>query len=1131
MRTSIQPGLLVLHGNRLEDLRELVVDWTSRHPLDPLEEAIFLVQSNGIAEWLKIALAQDTGICAATRVELPARFLWRAYRQVLGREAVPAQSPLDKGPLAWRLQGLLPDLIEQPEFAPLAHFLADRDPRRCHQLAEKIADLFDQYQVYRADWLEDWAAGRDVLRKPASDPVTLKADELWQAALWRAVLDDIAQELRDTGRAQIHRRFLAHLAQNPPRHALPRRVVVFGISALPMQTLEALAAIAGHTQVILAVPNPCQFHWADLIDGRDLLRQERRRQKNKGGDLAAVPLEEMHAFGNPLLASWGRMGRDFVRLLDEFDDAETARARFDISRIDLFDSGAGESLLSQVQAAIRDLDPLPAAPQAVASDDRSIVFQIAHSAQREVEILHDHLLQLFASSNLKPRDVVVMAPDIATFAPAIRAVFGQYPHTDPRHIPFGISDQAAKAVNPLLGAIEWLLGLPTARCTASEIADLIDVPALARRFGLSEADLPRVQQWIAGAGVRWGLSGEHRLHLGLAACGEQNSWLFGIRRMLLGFASDAPFAGIEPYDEVGGLDAALAGSLAALVGRLISWQQTLRTPATPEEWLSRARDVLADFFDARDEADRLTIAQLQSALHGWIETCEIAAYAEPVALEVFAPAWLNLVDEPSVNQRFLAGGVTFCTLMPMRAIPFGAVCLIGMNDGDYPRQMSRTDFDLLARPGMYRPGDRSRRDDDRYLMLEALLAARRQLYISWVGRSVRDNSHQPPSVLVSQLRDYLAAGWALEQGKDKKEDEGKEQNLLKSLTIEHPLQPFSRSYFEGGKLVSYAREWSDAHAQNLSTATTLPDWQPGQEALTLADLTEFCKSPVRAFFRKRLDVVFADADESLADDETFALDGLTEYLLVKDVLAGLASSDTDLDTALTCYTERLSRAGALPIGELGRRAAKQLAAEVAPLWTQWQRLRESHPQRCDAQAVHFVHDGIALADWLDGLYADDDTRVWFRLEPGRLCDSKQNPRADKLLEAWLRQLAAAACGANIGGILVGRDATLHLPLPERAAETLALVLQTWRAGMNAPLPLALKTGVAEVQQLNPQDVYEGGFNTEGEVSCDAALSRVYPDFEALTADGRFAELAHDLYGALCDWIRAIEVITHTEEQP
>lgn len=1123
MSDSIIPGLLVLHGNRLEDLRSVTLDWLDRSPLAPLEEAIFLVQSNGIAEWLKMALAQHTGICAATRVELPARFLWRSYRQMLGRAAAPATSPLDKSPLTWRLVRLLPGLLNQADFAPLRQFLADGDPLRYYQLACRLADLFDQYQVYRADWLEDWANGRDQLRDGHGQSTPLTAEQRWQSALWRAVLSDVPEAARSSHRAAIHRRFIAALESGiPPVLPLPRRVVLFGASALPLQTLEALAALARHCQVILAVPNPCRFHWGDIIDGRELLRAARRRHSLRNGqELANLPLESLHAHSNPLLAGWGRMGRDFIRLLDEFDDAATTQERFDIARIDVFDESAPTTLLQQVQARIRDLEPLdPANRPAIPPSDQSMVFRIAHSALREVEILHDHLLDRLKNGQIAPRDIVVMVPQIETFAPAIRAVFGQYPLHDPRHIPFAIADQPGRGINPLLIALEWLLALPQQRCHASELRDLLDVPALAGRFGLSADNLPRLALWMEGAGIRWGLSVKHRADLGLAACGEQNSWLFGLERMLLGYANgaDGPFAGIEPYDEVGGLDAALAGGLAALVAHLQAWRTELARPATPAQWSERFARLLDDFFLASDERDRLTLSALADALQAWLSGCAEADFNAALPLVVVREAWLATLDEPGLRQRFLSGGVTFCTLMPMRAIPFAQVCLLGMNDGDYPRRQSRADFDLLAQPGQARPGDRSRRDDDRYMLLEALLATREQLYVSWTGRNARDNNSEPPSVLVAQLRDYLAAGWA--------------DGTLAQRTVEHPLQPFSRRYFEGGDLMTWAGEWRAAHAspiQKRSGEAEFPPFTPATDfKLTLALLADFLKNPVKHFFRYRLDAVFDEQASAAPDNEPFALDRLEEYLLVSDFLAAARLADgPDLAQQINRHAERVARRGQLPLAAFGEREKTRLVQLVTPVWQQWLALQADWPEEAGKEALRFQYAGIELEEWIDGLRGDATQRAWLKLDPAVLC-TKGMPRADKLIAAWLRQLTAAACGLNLVGVIVGRDAVLTLGMPDQASavQSLQALIAAWRTGMDAPLPLACKTALAYLDdEFKAASVYEGGFHP-GEVDYDPCLARVYPDFATLAADGRFAELAQALYGPLRDWLGSVAVDIH-----
>jgi exodeoxyribonuclease V gamma subunit len=1122
MRPSITPGLLILHGNQMEQLRAAVFQWLRNHPLGALESEIFLVQSNGVAEWLKIALAEEMRICAAARVALPARFLWETYRGMLGRDRVPVRSAFDKGPLTWRLMRLLPTLLADPVFTPLRHFLADGEAERRLQLAERLADLFDQYQVYRADWLDDWQHGRDQMRNARGEAVPLPDDQRWQGQLWRAVNADVEAHERGLGRATVHTEFVrASAAGEAPLGRLPRRIVIFGVSALPYQSLQALASLARYTQVVLAVPNPCQFYWGDIIEGRDLLRSAHRRQQLRNGqDLGAIPLEELHAHSHPLLASWGRQGRDFIRMLDEFDEASAAAAAASEDesaaplRIDLFSEGEGETLLSQVQAAIRDLLPLSEhAHRAPPEDDRSIEFHVTHSVQREVEVLHDQLLKMFADDGkLRPRDVVVMVPDIDTFSAAIHAVFAQHRRSDPRYIPFEIGDVNDRSVNPLLVALEWLLRLPQQRCRQSEVRDLLDVPALAARFGLYPEDLPTLSLWIEGAGVRWGLDQEHRSGLGLGPAGEQNAWIFGVRRMLLGYASGAgaSFAGIEPFSEVGGLDAALAGSLAQLVEALLHWRGVLAQARSPAEWGVQARALLTAFFKSNEEGDRLTLAQLDDALNNWLETCEGAAFDEAVPLAVLREAWLGLLDEPTLNHQFVSGGVTFCTLMPMRAVPFRVVCLLGMNDGDFPRRAPKADFDLLAQPGQARPGDRSRRDDDRYLMLEALLAARDKLYISWVGRNVRDNSEQPPSVLVSQLRDYLVNGWNLDR-----------RDLR---TTEHALQPFSRRYFEEGGLLTYAREWREAHGEEMAAddGAELPGYEIDDKfRLKLASLTNFLRQPARFFFRQRLGVMFGESALVGEDEEPFSLNGLERYQLEDEMLGGDAEEEEleQVYDKLNARAEELVRKGVLPIGLVGQQYRYQLVEALAPVRSAWLTLRAHYPLAAPKVALNLVLAGVPLDDWIDQLRSNGNETVWLMQMSSKVTDKQGKPRGDKLIAMWLRQLAVAAAGMPVTGHLVARDAIVTMkPLDQgEAREALRELVCLWRDGMNRPLPTACKTALALAQGGDPRAVYDGGFEASGE-SDDLCLARLWPDFATLSAHPDFADISEALYGPLANWL-------------
>lgn len=1121
---GLSPGLMVVHGNHLEALRELAVTWMRRYPLAPLENEVILVQSNGIAQWLKLALAarQSGGIAAAVQVELPARFLWQSYRAVLGSHTIPRLSPLDKAPLTWRLMRLLPSLATEPCFAPLAHFLQDdSDGRKRYQLAERLADLFDQYQVYRADWLSAWADGKDVMIHGRRGEQPLHDSVLWQPALWRTLLSDVGEQELAGSRAGVHPRFVAHMRTSEQRPAgLPRRVVVFGISSLPAQTLEALAAMARFSQVLLCVHNPCQHHWGDIVPDQDLLRHQYRRHARKAGQTPGLSDAQLHQHAHPLLAAWGKQGRDYINLLDSLDDPDSYRARFNAigSRIDLFDEGNTTHLLGQLQDDMLHLRPSAESREhwpALSEAQLSIEFHIGHSPQREVEILHDQLLARFsADPTLRPRDIIVMVPDVNVYTPHIQAVFGQYERDDDRFIPFTLADQGSRGSEPLLIALEHLLRLPDSRLPVSEVLDLLDVAALRRRFGIKEADLPVLRRWIEGAGVRWGLDARRRAALGLPAELEQNTWRFGLRRMLLGYAvgtGDA-WAGIEPYDEIGGLDAAMIGPLVNLLNAIDTLHDSLTEAVPAPDWALRLHELMARFFEPDNDHEQALMASLTDALEQWQTLCAGVDLTEPLPLTVVREAWLGGVDQGRLSQRFLAGAVNFCTLMPMRAIPFRRVCLLGMNDGDYPRSVTPLDFDLMA--GDYRPGDRSRREDDRYLMLEALLSARDGLYISWVGRSIRDNTERPPSVLVGQLRDHLA-GWQLQSG----------ASLLEAITTEHPLQPFSRRYFtESSPLKSYAREWVQVKDGTASHNAALPPWQADGPVL-LEQLQQFLRQPVATFFSRRLKVVLEQAPATGQDEEPFALDGLERYVIKRELLEAAAGAD-DVHDALSRAAGRLQGQGRLPLAGFGERVRAELLTDLPEQLARYHALCHHWPERLDSPLPLAVsHQGMQLEGWLGGLCQGHDRLALIELQPGDL-QSGKSLRWHRLLRPFVAQVVACASGIELSLYLVGEDITLHgAPLPQEQAQA---VVQDWlegfQQGMTAPLPVALKTAFSALEQSHEANVlpaarktYEGdGYHSRGERAESGVLMRQFPDFDSLNADGTFVLFSERLYRPLLE---------------
>jgi exodeoxyribonuclease V gamma subunit len=1189
--TALTPGFLVVHANLPEQLRALVVSWTKAYPLAVLETETVLVQSNGIAQWLKLALAADpdlndpteggAGIASNLSLQMPGRFIWQLYRWLLPASEIPEQSGFDKNQLRWRLFRLLPLLAAREEFAVLQSYLAaDEGQRKQQQLAFKLADLFDQYQVYRADWLAAWQQGKDVLLDHQGQATPLTADQRWQAALWRAIIADVPSAEQQFSRAMLHRNFLQaakkYSMDNRPA-GLPRRVIVFGISSLPQQVLEALAAIAPYTQVLLAVHNPCQHYWADIIADKDLLKTQQQRQSRK----AAIPAtlasqsftreqlaeenlapEQLHNHAQPLLAAWGKQGRDYIRLLDQFDETQAHLDLFRGQRIDLFSANPPTHLLAQLQNDILELRPAVESeahwPALNPAQAQSLCFATAHSAMREVEILHDDLLAQFSvDPQLKPADVMVMVPDIHLYAAAISAVFGRISKDDPRYIPFTIADQSAVQQEPLLQALQLLLQLRTERFTASTVLDLLQLPALQLRFGFTETDIQLLKSWIEAANIRWGLNAAQRESLGLPEGFAQNSWHSGLQRMLLGYAigQSEPWQGIAPCAQVGGLSAALAGQLAQLLDKLQqAWQQSA-VKRSPQQWAAWLQQLLTDFFEADDEPQQSLLDKLQLALTEWLEQCQQADLTDELELSVVSVAWLEGFSAQGLAQRFLAGAVNFATLMPMRAIPFAQIHLLGMNDGDFPRQMIKQDFDLMTTN--YRPGDRSRRDDDRYLFLEALLSARQRLRISWVGHSVHDNSERAPSVLVGQLRDHLAAVWRVDAGAGQVQQG---EAVLDAITVHHPLQPFSRRYLAADStLVSYQHEWLALHQSPPKNAEAAPATNmlsaPDQVLVWDLDrLSGWLKDPVKFFFRQRLKVSFETDNLSQQNTENFGLDGLERWQLQQRLQQRISKALTAGEPWQQALNQELALIGAeglLPVASAATLLAEQFIQLLSPQAEQLQQLVSRYgaplpqPIWCEFAADGQQAAGQKTGDWLrelrplsvSALHATDPQQptanfVQLHWLVGALYKDKQLDYK-QLLKPWLQQLLAAASGVALQTDIVAVDAVISLPAyqAEQAKTQLQQLFGWLNQSLCRPLPVELGCARLVLQaelavSTAPDDKllnqlekrYQGdGFNA-GVLARNPYLARAFPDFTALWADGELVPVSMALYQGLRDYL-------------
>lgn len=847
--------LKVVYSNDIQQLAATLVANQQAEPLPPFEPDLVIVQSNELARWLSLNQAKQQGIAANIAYPFPSAYIWQLFRQLW--PDVPLQSPYAKEPMTWRLFEILPQAASQNGFESVAAYLGyESDDLKRYELAEKIADTFDQYLMYRPDWVKQWEQGH------ASS---------WQGKLWQMLTADDPQPMH---RARLLQQMHELLTQSDvaPK-GLPSRISIFGISALPPVYLEIIGLLARFVDITLYYLSPSEHYWGDIIDPK---KQQRQQLQLDFDDEEIEP-------GHPLLASLGKQGQAFFRQLQETPHLDDS----------CFVEPQGETMLQQLKRDIFDMESQ--ALSAVVGDDNSISIQVCHSPMREMEILHDQLLAMFEQNpKLTPTDIVVMTPDIDVYAPWIDAVFSTA--SKAHAIPFSIADSSGQQESLLINTFYSLLQLPQSRFDVETVLAMLECPAVQQRFGLDDAALSWIRDWCQQTRTRWGLNADDKAALDLPDT-DANTWRAGLDRLLLGYAMPLNEAG-QPWrlfdgqlamDGISGERAHIVAALCDFIDALDVWRHKLARQTSIADWQMQLNQCLDSFFQTHGLEDSqfdTELTSIRTQLERLTSSAEQAGFEQNIGIDLIL-SWLQSHLEPVDNtHRFLGHGVTFCGMVPMRSIPFDVVCLVGMNDDVFPRRQPSLSFDLLAND--HREGDRSRRDDDRYLFLEALLSAQKTFYISYVGASIVDNSEIPPSVLVSDLQDLLAERF-----------ETKTTNtILDQIITHHPLQAFSRRYFDGQNKRLFS--FNAAHCPTAEKVeqqnwfdSPLPEADESWRQITREQLIRFFAHPAKFILRERLGVRLELDEEELESREPFDLDGLESWQLRQWILESNLSQQSD----------------------------------------------------------------------------------------------------------------------------------------------------------------------------------------------------------------------------------------------
>lgn len=1040
-------GLHIVRSNRLEVLVAVLAERLRAPGPDPVAPREVVVGSRGMERYLRQALAERLGICANVRFPFPTAAL-----DALVPEA-PAPDPWSPDALTWALLEVLTHVAARPEAEPLRRYLAESGDgavdARTWGLARRLAETFDRYVTFRPELVGAWDDGR-VQDVPEG--------QRWQAALWRAAREHVGPAPHRGERLAALEHGLVGGTSTEPLH-------VFGLTSLAGAWLRAFGHVARHRPVDLYLLCPSDVWWADL--GRHLRDRP---------DLGHAPRDELTErlrdagdrlgdAGHPLLSSWGRTGRDLQILLESLPDGfEEGRADLFVDPLRGVPTTALRLLQADVLAATHPALRPDHAARRIEPDDRSVQVHACHGLTRQVEVLRTVLLELLdRDPTLQPRDIVVMTPDIDAMAPLVGAVFDGVPSERAPHVPWEIADLSVRRLNPVADALLRVLELADGRATASELLDLLALDPVADRFGLTSDEIAILRSWITASGIRWGADAAHRASTDQPA-DAQNTWRFGLDRLLLGVVlpDDGRMpAGIRPFDAVEGGATRLLGKLADFCAAVFDAVDGLRASRPLAAWVDALEGTVDALTRVRGHESWLG-RRVRDALDALREEAVATRSGRPLALDAVRAALAGRFEVASAARHGAGGAVTFCGMVPERAVPYRVVCLLGMDEGSFPRGGARTAFDLVQQAP--RVGDRDARDEDRYLLLEALLSARDHLVVLYTGRDPHTNEPCPPATPVSELLDALDATYPPTPGAPRPSAR---------LVRQHPLQAFDPRDFtaQGGPPFSYDAHLLDAVRSSLGARADAPPFlafalppppepSPAEEPLHLDELVGFWRHPVRAHLQRTLGLRLPrDGEDDVPDREPLELGPFDRGRLLDALLA------TEDRSALR---RRLRGAGALPLGGAGDVLFDTLAGLADALWAAAGEFLGTRRNALDPLDLDLLVEGHRLSGRVDGL------------TPGGLVTFRYgSERGDALLEAWIRLLAASAASSErprrallLFGKVESHGEPEITPIGlelEEAPRALDHLVRRYRDGRIAPLPFLPRTSLAVARHLLGRD--------------------------------------------------------------
>lgn len=1021
---------------------------------DPLAPVTIVVPNRSIAQFVRFRLAEQLGVAANLRFDFLERCLRRAVT-----EADPLLRVLDPAALRVLLYGRLrdPHFVAAPALGPVRAWLGampEADPEaRALELAGQLAGLFDGYARARQGMLRAWAKG------PVCGPDFADA-EGWQRALYRAVFDDrgvarVRGVATTPGTDQLSLfgpptrwMLLADAIARAEKLALPPALHVFGLSYVPPAFAEALRRVAGETALYVYALNPCLEFWEDVDAGFGAQREldARRRawaRRGAGGDREGADPYDLDRPGDtPALRLWGRPGREYVRLLGDLSGSTFAPGFVDPVQ-------GAPTLLSRLQRDVLLRAPeRPPVADGGAPDD-SITFVACPGLRREVEIVADRVWALMTedapkgSKPLRFHEIGVLVTDARrdAYLTHIEAVFRA------RHdLPFNMVDRRLAGQSRVVEAVERLLDLPGEAPGYTALVDLITHPAVAG------ADGDTWRGWLEALGVV--LAPDREALAGTYVDRDVFTWDQVVRRLALGAVTgdvDAPLVteagawlpfAVQP-EQVGSVGR-LAARLRALLEDAAAFGAARLTLST---WAEALSTLVSTHLGADTAHDEAALARCLAVI-GRLGEADVEGAPVPFAVaRSLTREGIARLD--AGRGQHLADGVVVSSLLPMRAVPFRAVFVLGLGEGEFPAREREDPLDL--RRARRVPGDVSPAERDRYLFLETLLAARERVVLSWVARDAKTGDALEPSPVVRELQ-FVLRGYVGADG-------------LAAMTVRHPVVPYDDAHFpefapagattvgpplppvtgparRAAQVRALRRDLErhlggpmppehavrrhlapDVYAQVRAAlrVEAAPDAEAARDeplTLSVAALLNFLRSPLQGSARAVLGLAGVDEAADVPTDEPLTLDARDRRALLDEAFRAGGGDRAATHAAWRAGFERLTLAGRAPVGPFAaRRAAEDLA--VLDAWLDhverdgegpWTRLRLGGDPRAEAPADE-VLPALNLTARVDG--APRQVLLSGTLQPVRgattlRCVTREAPDATDDLPAFVTRVILAA---------------------------------------------------------------------------------------------------------------------------